>query len=62
MLLKLEIGKEGMKTIIVPGTQAYSETHYMSDASARRNLYNKIISWSPRNAISIDDSGVVTEK
>ena len=62
MLLKLEIGKEGMKTIIVPGTQAYSETHYMADASARRNLYNKIISWSPRNAISIDDSGVVTEK
>jgi poly-gamma-glutamate synthesis protein (capsule biosynthesis protein) len=62
MLLKLEIGKEGMKTIIVPGTQAYSETHYMSDASARRNLYNKIISWSPRNAISIDDDGVVTEK
>lgn len=62
MLLKLEISEDGIKTIIVPGTQAYSETHYMSSESARRSLYDDIIRWSPGHAINIDDDGIVTPK
>lgn len=62
ILLKLEINDNGeMTTTIVPGMQENSETHYIDDEAARRNLYDDIISWSPNNGIAIDDNGVVTD-
>ncbi len=60
-LLKLIIGRDGMKTVFVPGMQAGSETHYMSDAASRRALYNKLEGYQPFNKVKIDDDGVITE-
>ena len=50
-----------MKTVFVPGMQAGSETHYMSDAASRRALYNKLEGYQPFNKVKIDDDGVITE-
>ena len=62
LLYKLNISPSGIEVQIVPGRQAHSETFYLDSESERRSLYNKIISWSPNDNISISDNGIVTEK
>ncbi len=62
VLYKLIIGSDGIKTQIVPGRQANSETRYMDDPADRRALYDSIISWSPGNNAEISDDGFITEK
>lgn len=61
ILLKLEIDNDGNITpIIVAGTQAGSETHYMESEASRISLYKKIMGWSPNRGVSIDDNGVIS--
>lgn len=59
-LLKLTFGAGGITTSFVPGIQSGSETHYLEDASARRNLYDTLEGYQPFNKVKIDDSGVIT--
>lgn len=61
-MLKLKITGDEIETYFIPGRQANSETHYLSDPAEQRTLYDLLISWSPRHAIEIDDNGKITEK
>lgn len=59
-LLKLIIDENGIQTVFVPGRQSGSETHYLTDAAQRREVYDMLEGYQPYNKIKIDDNGVIT--
>lgn len=60
-MLKLKISEKGMETSLLPGIQAGSETKLYDDFEDKRELFDKIVSWSDEKVV-IDTNGIVTPK
>lgn len=61
-LMKLEISKDKITPVFVPGKQFYSEATYISDPEEQKKLYREIEKYPTVNGVTIDDNGVISEK